>query len=241
MQSKHKLNTPQIAYIIYQIIVGVRYFHSIGGIHRDIKPANILIDKYCNIKICDLGLGRGDIDSGKMTQAVVTRWYRAPEILISEGNYGKEIDIWAIGCIAIEMFSRIPIFQGENNIDQLNKIILILGKPTEEDISDFKNIKGFYEYYNKIPSLKKQDFKKIVPNIDPEALDLIEKLLKFNAKKRLTLDQCLSHPFFKDVRDPESEIIETNKKINWDFESQNITNNKIRKLIYNEILSIYNN
>lgn len=87
-------------------------------IHRDIKPSNLLLNKNCDLKICDLGLARGfDQETDNLTEYVVTRWYRAPEVILNSSEYTKQIDVWSIGCVFSELLGRAPLFPGEDYLD----------------------------------------------------------------------------------------------------------------------------
>ncbi len=88
-------------------------------IHRDLKPGNILLNKNCDLKICDLGLARGFEICDNLTEYVVTRWYRAPEVILNASHYTKAIDIWSVGCIFAELLGRSPLFPGEDYLDQV--------------------------------------------------------------------------------------------------------------------------
>ena len=122
------LETPYIQCFLYQICRGLKYIHSSGAIHRDLKPSNILVNENCDLKICDFGLARV-LSNGQMTGYVSTRYYRAPEIMLSGKSYDKSIDIWSVGCIFAEMVEGLPLFPGENHIDQFVKIVSLLGFP----------------------------------------------------------------------------------------------------------------
>lgn len=118
IRSKQKLSTRHIQYFIYQIARGLEYMHSGGIIHRDVKPDNILINAAdCKIKICDFGLSRGihsvEDSTKKLTEYVVTRWYRAPEVMCCSRMYGFPIDVWGLGCISAELYLRRPVFKGK--------------------------------------------------------------------------------------------------------------------------------
>ena len=93
---------------------GVLYMHSAQVIHRDLKPSNLLLNKNCDLKICDLGLARGFEDGDKaLTEYVVTRWYRAPEVILNASEYTTAIDVWSVGCIFAELLGRAPLLPGE--------------------------------------------------------------------------------------------------------------------------------
>ena len=126
--SKQKLSIDHAQYFIYQVLRGLKYIHSAEVIHRDLKPSNLLVNSNCDLKICDFGLARGineantDGKTGTMllTEYVVTRWYRAPEIMLACHEYSKPIDIWSVGCIFGELVQRKPYFPGDDYIDQVS-------------------------------------------------------------------------------------------------------------------------
>eukprot|EP00826_Nyctotherus_ovalis_P055259 TRINITY_DN7324_c0_g1_i23.p1 TRINITY_DN7324_c0_g1~~TRINITY_DN7324_c0_g1_i23.p1 ORF type:complete len:358 (-),score=99.27 TRINITY_DN7324_c0_g1_i23:301-1347(-) len=113
--SQQDLTDDHIQYFMYQILRGVLHIHSSSVIHRDLKPSNLLLNKNCDLKICDFGLARaletGGVDN-LLTEYVVTRWYRAPEVILNASNYTKELDIWSVGCIMAELLGRTPLFPG---------------------------------------------------------------------------------------------------------------------------------
>lgn len=116
--SKQELSDEHIQYFAYQILRGLLYIHTANVIHRDLKPSNILLNKDCDLKICDLGLARGyENEEEFKTEYVITRWYRAPEVILNASEYTKAVDIYAVGCIIAELLGRTPLFPGEDYLD----------------------------------------------------------------------------------------------------------------------------
>ncbi len=136
--SKQGLSDEHFQYFVYQILRGLKYLHSANVIHRDLKPSNILVNKNCDLKICDFGLARGfrdrEHDDPNLTDYVVTRWYRAPEVVLLASEYTKAIDVWSVGCILCELVGRKALFTGKDHLDQIKKIIDVLGMPSEADL-----------------------------------------------------------------------------------------------------------
>lgn len=207
----HELSDKHMTYMIYQLLKGVKYLHSCGIIHRDLKPANLLVNEKCDLKICDFGLARLENDTRKETQLflteyVATRWYRAPEIMLSLSQYTKAIDIWSIGCILAEMMLREPLFPGKDYRHQLLLIFEVLGTPSDEDLDCIKLQRAREYIETRTQKQRKIPMKKIFRNASTEAVDFIEKTLTFNPDKRFSIDECLNHPYVYEFRDPISEI-----------------------------------
>ena len=109
--------------------------HSANVLHRDLKPSNILLNSNCDLKVCDFGLARGvDGSEAPLTEYVVTRWYRAPEIMLACKQYTKAVDVWSVGCIFAELLRRKALFTGNDYMEQLQLIVRCLGAPSEEDL-----------------------------------------------------------------------------------------------------------
>jgi len=129
--SKQSLSIDHVQYFLYQILRAVKYIHSANVLHRDLKPSNLLVNSNCDLKVCDFGLARGisathdqELEDGRggsmmLTEYVVTRWYRAPEIMLACHEYSKPIDMWSVGCIFAELLGRKPYLAGDDYIDQV--------------------------------------------------------------------------------------------------------------------------
>ena len=131
---------------------GLKYVHSAGVVHRDLKPSNILINENCDLKICDFGLAR--IQDPQMTGYVSTRYYRAPEIMLTWQKYDVEVDIWSAGCIFAEMLEGKPLFPGKDHVNQFSIITELLGTPPDEVIQTIgsENVKALALCYCNEPS-----------------------------------------------------------------------------------------
>ncbi|CAH6720887.1 mitogen-activated protein kinase Hog1p [[Candida] jaroonii] len=194
---------------IYQILCGLKYIHSADVIHRDLKPGNILVTIQGILKICDFGLARGinteffivgDTKPQLITNYVATRWYRAPELMLSKKNYDKSIDLWSVGCILAELYGRKPIFIGKNQLNQLQEICKVLGSPSKTLI--FKN--GWNINLLKL-NYTNTGLSSLYPFASSKAIDLMENLLTWDPNQRLTVIDCLNHSFVLPVRDSTNE------------------------------------
>jgi len=136
-KSDQALSEEHVQYFLYQILIALNYMHSADILHRDLKPENILLNSNCELKLCDFGLSRGldfDDDPTMSTAYVQTRWYRAPELLLNNATVTKQVDMWSVGCIFAELLGREVLFRGANPVDQLKKVIAVVGTPPLEDI-----------------------------------------------------------------------------------------------------------
>ena len=206
--------------IMRQILEGIQYLHEIGVIHRDIKPANILIDMCTvRIKICDFGLARmlpftspHSKSKTPLTEYVNTRWYRAPEVTLSNGQYGFEQDVWATACTFVDLIFRQPLFPGKSCLKQLTLIILMLGTPEQPEELGFTMTVPAMRYLCSLPSTKgsgiesftKSKWASLIVDFSKSFQDyflvLITEMLAFDPQHRITstaaLTSSLFHPSF---------------------------------------------
>ena len=217
--NENNLTDHHLQFFMYQILRGLKFIHSANVIHRDLKPSNLLVNSSCDLAICDFGLGRGlnSIYENPLTQYVVTRYYRAPELLC-ESNYGKPIDIWSVGCIFAEMITRAPFFTGDNPQEQLKCIVYKLGIPPKEKLNFIKSRTALSNILatqtNSVPH-----FAMNFPNgTSFLALDLIRQMLEINPSDRIAVEDALKHPYLKNFHDLVSEPVCQNI-FNFNFDS----------------------
>ncbi|KAK8861385.1 hypothetical protein IAR55_002204 [Kwoniella newhampshirensis] len=191
-----------------QILEGMAYIHANNFIHRDIKTANILVDKHGQIKIADFGLARTWTHDSAMpahmaneyTNMVVTRWYRAPELLLGDSHYGPAVDMWSLGCVLGEMYLHQPILAGESDRDQLYQIFSKCGPLNEETLPGWDKLPGFPDAQGHPWNRTPLDMPLLECaqkwNMDRGGADLLVRLLRLDPKRRLTAHEALDHPWF---------------------------------------------
>jgi len=232
--SRQELSDDHIQYFIYQILRALKYCHSANVLHRDLKPSNVLLNSNCDLKVCDFGLARGvDEKSLELTEYVVTRWYRAPEIMLSCQEYTKAIDVWSVGCIFAELLGSKPLFPGDDYIHQLRIISDILGTPSDEDL-DFVRSERARAFMKKQAHKPKVPFSTLYTGANPEALDLLEKMLQFHPKKRITIAEALRHPYMASLHNPDDEP-DADSVFDFSFEDAALTKATLQKLIWDEV------
>ncbi|XP_073271039.1 mitogen-activated protein kinase homolog NTF6 isoform X1 [Primulina huaijiensis] len=233
--SSQELTENHCQYFLYQLLRGLKYIHSADVLHRDLKPSNLLLDANCDLKICDFGLARTTSETDFMTEYVVTRWYRAPELLLNCSEYTAAIDMWSVGCILMEIIKREPIFPGKDYIQQLGLINELLGSPEDSDLG-FLRSDNARKYVKQLPCLPKQPLSKKFPDISSVAIDLVEKLLVFDPAKRITVEEALNHPFLSSLHEINEEPACPSPFV-FDFEQSSLSEDEIKDLIWNESLN----
>ena len=255
IRSNQPLSDDHCQYFVYQLLRGLKYIHSANVLHRDLKPSNLLLNANCDLKICDFGLARvdgaanarrdvdaadaepGDSVSTFMTEYVVTRWYRAPELLLSCAEYTSAIDVWSVGCIFAELLGRKPLFPGKDYVHQLNLIARVAGTPAEHETGFVQSEKA-RRYLHALPRFERVDFKTVYPDAAVEAVDLIDKMLAFDPSKRITVAQALAHPYLASLHD-ESDEPSAARPFFFDFENETLSENRVRDLVYEELVGFH--
>ncbi|KAL8711429.1 MAG: hypothetical protein Q9220_004087 [cf. Caloplaca sp. 1 TL-2023] len=193
-----KLEHAHKKHLARQLFDGLNYLHRRGVLHRDIKAANILISNTGLLKLADFGLARFYSKNGNpdYTNRVITIWYRSPELLLGETQYGPAVDIWSAACVMIEIFTRHAIFPGDGTeINQLDKIYNVLGTPSRSEWPGLVDM-AWFELLR--PSERKHNVfaEKYQESLTPAAFDLLQAMFLYNPAKRPTASDVLEHPYF---------------------------------------------
>jgi len=195
--------------LMSQICSATEYLHANWIIHRDLKTSNLLLNNRGEIKLADFGMARyTGSPRPKLTQLVVTLWYRAPELLLGADEYGFEIDIWSIGCIFAELMTREPLFYGKNEVSQLSAIFNLLGTPTRDSWPNFRslpNAKALHPLLSTSRSSKSNLNASKFPYLTKAGLRLLSSMLSLNPDDRLLASQILQHPYFKEDPRPKAK------------------------------------
>jgi cyclin-dependent kinase-like len=222
------LDSDSVRKFIFQLIKAVDYCHKIDVIHRDIKPENLLVNNDGSLKLCDFGFARLlPQKGGNLTDYVATRWYRSPELLLSCTDYGKEVDMWAIGCIMGELTDGQPLFPGESEIDQLFVIQKVLGPLTVEQMELFQKHPRFLGM--KFPDITKPETleKRYLGKLSKKALAFMKSLLKMDPSQRLNASEALVHPYFDGLGTTATNNVQLNNEVRIESAKVNPTSNKL--------------
>ncbi|AQL02008.1 MAP kinase 2 [Zea mays] len=234
IRSNQALSEEHCQYFLYQILRGLKYIHSANVLHRDLKPSNLLLNANCDLKICDFGLARTTSETDFMTEYVVTRWYRAPELLLNSSEYTAAIDVWSVGCIFMELMDRKPLFPGRDHVHQLRLLMELIGTPNEGDL-DFVN-ENARRYIRQLPRHPRQSLPEKFPHVQPLAIDLVEKMLTFDPRQRITVEGALAHPYLASLHDISDEP-GCSMPFSFDFEQHALSEEQMKDLIYQEALA----
>ena len=235
ISSKQQLTDEHYQFILYQILRAIYYLHSANIIHRDFKPSNVLINEDCTIKICDFGMSRNlKEDDLTLTEYVVTRFYRAPEIMLNSHHYSNKIDVWSVACTFAELLSKKYLFPGDNYLNQIKLIIEIVGSQTDEDLQFITN-SNVKNYVKQFKGIKRKNLEELLDYHYPLAIDLLNKMLVFNPNKRISIEECLNHEYLKEIREGiEDPIYKGTLNLDFDYD-QNITLEKLMEILVKEV------
>jgi len=237
------LDHERLSYLLYQMQCGIKHLHSAGIIHRDLKPSNIVVKSDCSLKILDFGLARTAGSAFTMTPYVVTRYYRAPEIILGMG-YSENVDVWSIGCIFGEMIRGSVMFPGTDHIDQWNKVTELLATPPQVFFDRLQP--SVRMYCSNRPKQKGYSIEELFPEeLFPtgnkqkivQARDLLAKMLVVDPVKRINITQALNHPYVRVWYDADEVEAPAPTQYDHKVDECDHTVEEWKVKIYNEVLS----
>lgn len=238
IHSRQSLTPEHTRYFLYQLLRGLKYVHSANVIHRDLKPSNLLVNENCELKIGDFGMARGlsshpEESHSFMTEYVATRWYRAPELMLSLHHYSLAIDLWSVGCIFAEMLGRKQLFPGKHYLHQLQLILTVLGTPSESVIGAI-GAERVRSYVQSLPLRAPVPLAKLYPQAEREAVDLLAAMLRFDPRQRIGVTQALEHPYLAKYHDQDDEPVCV-PAFDFEFDKLPINREQIKEAILVEI------
>ncbi|OHS94154.1 putative long flagella protein lf4 [Tritrichomonas foetus] len=228
--------------LTYQLLKAIAFMHSKNMFHRDIKPENCMVDKKTfTLKLCDFGSTRGVTNSSSpYTEYVSTRWYRAPECILTSGSYGPEVDEWAVGCMLYELMTTKPLFPGKHEIDQIARIHRLLGSPSREVLAQFRKNPNTQISFA-FPAQRSADMRSLLPKASSETIDLLAHLLIYDPSHRISAEDALKMPCFAKIRQFEELWENSSKQIPFPLAFlNNSLPSAIHKNISNDLSSIPN-
>jgi glycogen synthase kinase 3 alpha len=197
-KSRQQVPIVEAKLFIHQLCRGLAYLHASGVCHRDIKPQNLLIcPRSRALKLCDFGSAKRLLPNEANVSYICSRYYRAPELIFGAVNYGFSLDNWSMGCVMAELLLGVPAFQGENGVDQLVQIIKILGAPSVDHLLAMNP--NYTEF--RFPQIKPISWQKLLSDRDIDgASGLLESILQYDPKARLSSAEILRHKWFNEIR-----------------------------------------
>ncbi|XP_023158167.1 shaggy-related protein kinase alpha [Zea mays] len=185
------------------------FLHVVVHLQQEYPPGGALVINRVNphthqLKLCDFGSAKVLVKGEPNISYICSRYYRARELIFGATEYTTAIDVWSAGCVLAELLLGQPLFPGESGVDQIVEIIKVLGTPTREEI---KCMNPNYTEF-KFPQIKAHSWHKIFHKRMPaEAVDLVPRLLQYSPKLRSTALEALVHPFFDELRDPNTRLL----------------------------------
>lgn len=234
VSSGQQLSDVHVQYFAYQILRALKHIHSANVWHRDLKPSNLLVNSNCDLKIADFGLARAVGDANPaLTAYVTTRWYRAPEIMLSWTEYTSAVDVWSVGCILGEILKQRPLFPGNDHVTQLQLMIDVIGSPSETDIANIPSVQGQQFARNHLMGRARVPMHQLFTTASPELCDLLDRMLEFNPNRRITVDEALSHSYLESLYSLDEEVNETSS-FSFAYDDGHHSREQLKQAIWDE-------
>jgi glycogen synthase kinase 3 beta len=180
---------------MWQLLRATHYIHSLGICHRDIKPQNVLLTRGHELRLCDFGSAKVLVRGEPNVSYICSRYYRAPELVWEATSYSTQIDAWSVGAVMGEMLLSAPLFPGESSVDQMISIIRVLGSPSPQEVRAMNPSPSSAAF--QFPSIPRADFAALFKHrAPPDALELVQALLRYDPTQRVTPLQALQFRFF---------------------------------------------
>jgi len=195
---RHYVAEDRVCAYMYQLVKAMDHMHRNGIFHRDIKPENILLADEV-LKLADFGSCRGIYSKQPYTEYISTRWYRAPECLLTDGYYNYKMDMWGVGCVFFELVALYPLFPGANEVDQIAKIHAVIGTPPPALLAKMKQRSSHADAFA-FAAVAGPGIAPLIAHAAPDCIDLIASLLRYDPDARLSARQALRHPYFRELR-----------------------------------------
>lgn len=200
----------EIKRLLLQLTTGLAHLHDHHILHRDLKTSNLLLNNRGVLKIADFGMARyysppsentPASQHQKLTQLVVTLWYRSPELLLGAKTYGAEVDMWSVGCIFGELITREPLLQGKNEADQITRIFDLCGLPTDDSWPAFRRLPNARSLrIPRNPASSNPSTTSLIrarfPSQTSSTTSLLSSLLSLDPSRRPTAQDVLRHEYF---------------------------------------------
>uniref|UniRef100_A0A3P9PRV7 mitogen-activated protein kinase n=1 Tax=Poecilia reticulata TaxID=8081 RepID=A0A3P9PRV7_POERE len=223
-----RLSDEHVQFLIYQLLRGLKVTEN----RDDLKPSNVAVNEDCELRVRSTFTSTQTDD--EMTGYVATRWYRAPEIMLNWMHYNQNVDIWSVGCIMGELLKGKVLFPGSDYIDQLKRIMEVVGTPTPDLLKKICS-EHAQKYIQSLPFMPQQDMEKIFRGANPLAIDLLKRMLVLDCDERISASEALAHPYFSQYHDPDDEP--EAPPYDQTLESKDRTLEEWKELVFEEVSS----
>lgn len=196
-----------VRYYIFELLKALDFCHSNGIMHRDVKPHNVMIDhEQKKLRLIDWGLAEFYHPGREYNVRVASRYFKGPELLVDLQEYDYSLDMWSLGCMFTGMiFRKEPFFHGFNNYDQLVKIAKVLGTDALYSYLDKYDLELDPQFDSILGRHTKKPWTKFITSenrhlVSDEAIDFLDRLLRYDHQERLTAKEAMEHPYFEPIR-----------------------------------------